>query len=585
MKLSFRFLPKPARGYVLLMVMIMMAVSLIIVTGLSGYSSTNAKLNQRNNDYYLALSASEAATEKVLTAMTSDFRDFGDGYVVARLDTYRRLEPTASESPEWGSFNFMNLAGQKNRTEVQYTSVPGFAQLGGAYGTLRANKDRFRILSNAQWQDSMDGVTGAVYQDIELARIPIFQYAVFYNVIMEYTPSPPMVISGPVHCNTNIYMNPAGTLAFQSPVNSAGRVIMGPNPAGPFPSLGGSTTFAVPALSGVSALTLPIGTNNSPASVQQVLGVPPAAENPLSSLGRQRYYNQADMIILVSNTTVTAKSGYQQNNFATILSANEISSFVWATNTFYNKREAKTIKAIDIDVSGLVKYNLTNTLLRPFLAFNDIRTVYVADYRTNSLLTESGVRMINGTNLPPSGLTIATADPLYVQGNYNINPLYVGTTNTTGTVGASFAADAITVLSTAWKDTNAVGAANKTLSGRIAADTTVNAAFLCGIVATTAASDSGGVENFPRFLEDWTGKTFTYNGSMVGMFYSTVATGLWLGIGSTYDIYNPPNRNWALDSNFSRSSGLPPSTPALALLNRYAWRTPAAYSTNVMAGF
>src|SRR2546430_8240333 len=140
-------------GYVLLMVMIMMAISLIIVTGLSGYSSNNAKLNQRNNDYYLALSASEAATEKVLTVMTSDFRDFGDGYVVSRLDNYRKLKPNATESAEWASFDFMNLAGQKDRTEIQYTVIPGFVQLGGAYGTLRANKDRFRILSNAQWQN------------------------------------------------------------------------------------------------------------------------------------------------------------------------------------------------------------------------------------------------------------------------------------------------------------------------------------------------------------------------------------------------------------------------------------------------
>ncbi|MEY2430220.1 MAG: hypothetical protein QOJ40_3105, partial [Verrucomicrobiota bacterium] len=85
------------------------------------------------------------------------------------------------------------------------------------------------------------------------------------------------------------------------------------------------------------------------------------------------------------------------------------------------------------------------------------------------------------------------------------------------------------------------------------------------------------------------GKTFTYNGSMVCMFYSTIATGPWVGVGTTAvggpDIYNPPNRNWALDSNFATSAGLPPATPALALLNRAAWRTPAAYTTNVMAGF
>ena len=143
------------------------------------------------------------------------------------------------------------------------------------------------------------------------------------------------------------------------------------------------------------------------------------------------------------------------------------------------------------------------------------------------------------------------------------------------------AADAVTVLSTSWLDSNS----SKSLSSRAAGATTVNAAFLTGLVTTTMTSDSGGVENFPRFLEDWTGINFTYNGSMVCMFSSRVATGLWLGIGSTYDIYNPPNRNWAWDQNFSYSDKLPPATPALELLVRSNWRTPAAFTTNVMAGF
>src|SRR5258705_5498676 len=407
MKLCLRFSALSTRGYVLLIVMVMMAVSLLIVTGLSGYSSANAKMNQRNNDYYMTCGASEAATEKILTAITSDFRDFGDGYVVNRLDTYRKLTPKATESAEWGSFNFMNLSGVRDRVEIQYTSLPGFNPLGGAYGALRASKDRFRILSNAQWQNSADGVVAAVYQDVELARIPIFQYAVFYNVIMEYTPQPPMALTGPVHCNTNIYMNPAGTLAFNGPVTSAGNIITGPNPAGPFPNLGGSTTYSPPPVSGVSVLSLPIGTNSSPAAVQQVLMVPPAADNPLSSMGQQRYYNKADIIIFVSNATATAKSGYW-NNFATTLSPNDVKTFVYTTNKFYNKREAKTIRVIDIDVAALVQYNLTNTAVCPYLTLTDIRTLYVADFRTAVVGSESGVRVINGTNLPPQGLTIAT---------------------------------------------------------------------------------------------------------------------------------------------------------------------------------
>jgi hypothetical protein len=189
---------------------------------------------------------------------------------------------------------------------------------------------------------------------------------------------------------------------------------------------------------------------------------------------------------------------------------------------------------------------------------------------------------MNGTNLPPQGLTVATASPLYVLGDYNVTPLGRGTTNTIGTMPASFAADAITILSTAWKDANSL---LPIATSRTAVDTTINAAFLMGNVETTGLSYSGGVENFPRFLENWSGKTFTYNGSMVCMFFSKIATGLWLGTGSTYDIYNPPVRKWSLDQNFSLSSDMPPATPSLAVLNRAAWRTPAAYSTNVMAGF
>ncbi len=57
---------------------------------------------------------------------------------------------------------------------------------------------------------------------------------------------------------------------------------------------------------------------------------------------------------------------------------------------------------------------------------------------------------------------------------------------------------------------------------------------------------SGGLNNFPRFLEDWTNKTFTYTGSMIELFNSQIAIGEW----DTGSIYVPPNRNWNFDSNF-----------------------------------
>jgi hypothetical protein len=309
--------------------------------------------------------------------------------------------------------------------------------------------------------------------------------------------------------------------------------------------------------------------------------MPPAGENPYSTMGQQRYYNNADIILLVSNTSVTAVSGLW-NSFGTILSSNEVSTFVSTNTSFYSKREQKTIQAINIDVGKLVQWNATNTSIRPIFPVQDVRVLYVADNRTLPSGSESGVRLINGQQLPPQGLTVATPSPIYIQGNYNCPTSALGTTNTSGTLPASVAADAVTVLSTAWADTNS----SKTMTYRKAGNTTVNAAVLTGIVPTTSASDSGGVENFPRFLEDWTGITFTYNGSLVCMFNSQIATGLWLGIGSMgYDIYNPPNRNWAWDTNYQFSNKLPPATPALEIMVRSTWRTPAAFTTNILAGF
>jgi hypothetical protein len=90
-------------------------------------------------------------------------------------------------------------------------------------------------------------------------------------------------------------------------------------------------------------------------------------------------------------------------------------------------------------------------------------------------------------------------------------------------------------------------------------------------VETVSGSYSGGVENFPRFLEDWSGKVFTYNGSMVVMYDSVYATGQWGGTGSTIGIYNPPTRNWAFDTNFSNPAKIPPGTPSVRALVRDAW--------------
>src|ERR1051325_6590239 len=314
MKINSASIARAERGYILLMVLILIGVSLMSLAGIYMYSCTNSKLGQRANDYYSGLGAAEAATEKVLAQATADFRDYGAGYLVQQLDSYRQTIPTASESAVWTNFHFMDLAGRDDRTDVQYISSPDFLPLGGTYGQLKAFKDKVRILSTARTLATVNPVVASVYQDIELTRIPIFQYAFFYNLPLEFTPQPPMTVYGPVHCNTNIYMNPQGPLTFMNDVTSAGTIITGPFPTGPLSMLlGGSVTYNGRHDRGGSTLNLPLATNNPPAAGPQGVEFPPASENYLSTLGQVRYYNQADLIVLVSNNTVVPESGGGNN--------------------------------------------------------------------------------------------------------------------------------------------------------------------------------------------------------------------------------------------------------------------------------
>jgi hypothetical protein len=379
-----------------------------------------------------------------------------------------------------------------------------------------------------------------------------------------------MNITGRVHSNAQMYTQPQATLNYLSHVTAAGRITIGKSPLDPTSRTPGTVNFLAEHDGGVSALTLPIGTNNTPSAVHAVVEMPPTGESATSLIGQQRYYNKADIIILVSNTTVTAKLG-SFNNFATTIPNSQVTNFLTTTKSFVNVREGKTIKAVEIDIGKFKTWSNGTNAYRS-LKSQDVSSIYVADLRTQTSTTESGVRLVNGATLPTLGLTVATPNPVYIQGHYNSPSATRGTTNTAGTLPASVVGDAITILSGAWLDADDDSA----LSARDASDTTVNAAFLAGIVPSNGTSYSGGVENFPRFLEEWSGRTFTYNGSMVVMFPSQIATAPWGGS----NVYGAPSRNWAFDLNFMDAAKLPPGTPQLLTIIRAKWAMVGADNVN-----
>ncbi len=577
MKISSNLRVGNTKGYALLLVLIISVATLTILAAALSWCSTNTTISQRNNQYFKTLAAAEAATEKVITQLASDYQSQGDSLVAANLDNYRHLVPTAAENSVWSNYEFKDGQGSISQTYVQYVPPSQFALLNSQYRGLYGYASTYRIISNARELNNSIDIVGALEQDIQVATIPVFQFAIFYNVDLEINPGAAMTITGPVHCNATTYLQPMSVLTFNSDVTSVGPIITNKKPTDPTVRTPGTLVFQAEHDAGVSMLNLPIGTNNSPPAVREIVEIPPSGESANSPMGKQRLYNMADLIILVSNNAVVAKSGLV-NNFATTIPASQVNSFLRTNGSFFNKRENKTIQTIDIDVGKLAAWNASNSLLRSVLAAGDVRTVYVEDFRTQTGTVESGVRLTNGQNILPKGLTVATPNPVYIEGNYNVPSSALGSTNTSGTLPAAIMADAITILSPNWNDANS----HLALTSRVASDTTVNAAFLAGIVETTSGSYSGGVENFPRFLENWSSRTFTYNGSMVVMYDTKFATGLWQGTGTVIGIYNPPIRNWAFDQNFRDPTKLPPSTPQLRTMIRGTWK--AIAPNTVLAG-
>src|SRR5207253_10163640 len=97
---------------------------------------TNTTINQRNNQYYRTLAAAEAATEKVITQLASDYQAQGDLLVTSHLDAYRQSVPLASENTGWSNYEFKDGQGNLNRTYIEYVPPSRFQLLDSQYRGL-----------------------------------------------------------------------------------------------------------------------------------------------------------------------------------------------------------------------------------------------------------------------------------------------------------------------------------------------------------------------------------------------------------------------------------------------------------------
>ena len=234
--------------------------------------------------------------------------------------------------------------------------------------------------------------------------------------------------------------------------------------------------------------------------------------------------------------------------------------FSFSPDKFYEGREQRYVDVLDINVAQLNAW--TNNA-------NQVSTLYITMTTAGAQDPEGDgvypvVRLVNAQTLD-APMTFATEHPVYTLGDYN----------TVGWQPSALVGDAITFLSTVWND----AAHQDPVQIRpVAADTDIYAAIMAGSSSTPCDHEvagcgvsspyGGGLENFPRFLEDWNPEILMFRGSLVSLIASQQSTGLW-GNGP---YYRPPVRDWKFDMRFDQPENMPPGTPVVGNVIHTAFR-------------
>ena len=148
-------------GFSLSLVLVFTGVLFLLLTGLLAWTTTNGNMTQRYNEYYDTVAAAEAATEKVVASMASDFQNSGVNGVDANLASYGASVPTSGEVSDWGNYEFDDPSGVPNGTYVTKLTAWQYSDLNWKYSGFKGSNSTYRIISNARDIASRYGITSA----------------------------------------------------------------------------------------------------------------------------------------------------------------------------------------------------------------------------------------------------------------------------------------------------------------------------------------------------------------------------------------------------------------------------------------
>lgn len=336
--------PNPFRAdrgaYALLTTLVIMGVLLLIFAGIFRWTSTNTVLTQRNNQYNMSLAAAEAAAEIVISQMD---RDYISHVLSTNPAVYSALVTNIDQTSWPVKYVFSDTNGVANQVSLIIGTNFSTTLQSGQYKGLQSRVRNCTVLVKAMPLNQPQTVPAAIQEQVQFAKIPLFQFAIFFNVNLELDPGPPMTITGPVFCNQNIWEG-STKLTCQSSVQAAGtNSVTANNPFGPWKTGSAPAVFSLPnmPMDGATPLAMPIGTNNDPVVVRSVLDLPPAnyaggTYNAYNTEAGQVYpANEADLVISNAAYGVHSSTPTGSNIFIYFQDQGGPPYLTYVTNDFY----------------------------------------------------------------------------------------------------------------------------------------------------------------------------------------------------------------------------------------------------------
>lgn len=585
------------QGYILLVTYIFLAALLSLLAAYSSLTELELSTTRHSKDSATGFFAAEAG----LNLRAKEIRDIFVGYNRPSGTSPNEIDACVDANVGTGDFacETLNL---NNREVISYVSenpsnpVNLTIPPGEQYQNLNAQEYRYSVRSiSRNIEDNAEAILELRFKS---RLVPLFQFVAFYDKDLEILPGSTMNLSGPIHTNGDLYLDTDNQLNISGQVTLAGDLYRGRKNN----SVCQSHQVAVLDPNSLRSLVPSCGSrtqvfendvtawNDMIQVGVDVVTVPePEALDPSPG---QVYWDNADLRLTLkvdnAGTPITNASSptgiyvmnvdQTENSAATsqlhACSGGISSRPVGSTVTFYNNREGLFIRMAEVDMRALLDCLYSTNWFGDGKLLSDSTEGGLVFHLTvagpnSSVPNNYGVRIRNAAEIQSTngaapdvlGLTVVTDQALYTRGDYNA----------TNKIPAALLCDSINILSNNWNLNDSTS--TQSVNSRPATSTTINAALLSGTDSTGGIEGSGGqggaynggLENYPRLHENWSGDTLTYRGSFVSLDTPRHVDGGWI-YGNPQ--YTAPGRNWDYDTDFNDASNLPPLTPRFVYLRQ-----------------